>query len=471
MIRRPPRSTHCISSAASDVYKRQVHGLGAHHLRNATMVTASELASKNKNWYAKRRVVKLVLKQLWKLVVGLIDSDTTWPNIHCALEAVGSNINDKLVDFMFPKELKLYYDLPDPRVKTIIESNDLSLSLKYLSNFLASNEGYLLQVKLCESLCYFNARRYAEAIDFARDLLKKYPSNCYVLYNLAVFYLKAHQWMTCCLTCSKYLETMGDKGLSNGVSEMIIAIYQMKCICNFQMGYVLDASEDYMNASRMIRTRNFQQSLQPPNKRSGHIKTLVARLNFDTQIVLESARSGLVNEADKDDLFPSQYEALASVRNSRLARKNTIPMPLLTRQRTAFSIDVTTPRTSRQNNDQSTTGLRTPRSGLSTFGAAVKQRANVKSSFAPVAKVEQEKEKEEAKEVSTIPLSIVNRHKRMNQKRLEEYAHTRSRIEKLEEKLNSSDLLKDNPKSMIQDSMGLENISNLRSFIGIVFSL
>eukprot|EP00826_Nyctotherus_ovalis_P025525 TRINITY_DN1979_c0_g1_i10.p1 TRINITY_DN1979_c0_g1~~TRINITY_DN1979_c0_g1_i10.p1 ORF type:complete len:601 (+),score=81.11 TRINITY_DN1979_c0_g1_i10:25-1803(+) len=27
MIRRPPRSTHCISSAASDVYKRQVHGV------------------------------------------------------------------------------------------------------------------------------------------------------------------------------------------------------------------------------------------------------------------------------------------------------------------------------------------------------------------------------------------------------------------------------------------------------------
>jgi len=26
MIRRPPRSTHCISSAASDVYKRQMKG-------------------------------------------------------------------------------------------------------------------------------------------------------------------------------------------------------------------------------------------------------------------------------------------------------------------------------------------------------------------------------------------------------------------------------------------------------------
>eukprot|EP00825_Cyclidium_porcatum_P044404 TRINITY_DN6510_c0_g1_i1.p1 TRINITY_DN6510_c0_g1~~TRINITY_DN6510_c0_g1_i1.p1 ORF type:complete len:103 (+),score=25.57 TRINITY_DN6510_c0_g1_i1:109-417(+) len=29
MIRRPPRSTHCISSAASDVYKRQKHSYGA----------------------------------------------------------------------------------------------------------------------------------------------------------------------------------------------------------------------------------------------------------------------------------------------------------------------------------------------------------------------------------------------------------------------------------------------------------
>jgi len=28
MIRRPPRSTHCISSAASDVYKRQRNAIG-----------------------------------------------------------------------------------------------------------------------------------------------------------------------------------------------------------------------------------------------------------------------------------------------------------------------------------------------------------------------------------------------------------------------------------------------------------
>ena len=34
MPRRPPRSTHCISSAASDVYKRQLHDCvnDLHHL-------------------------------------------------------------------------------------------------------------------------------------------------------------------------------------------------------------------------------------------------------------------------------------------------------------------------------------------------------------------------------------------------------------------------------------------------------
>jgi len=40
MIRRPPRSTHCISSAASDVYKRQE----LHRLRvNAALVGESLL--------------------------------------------------------------------------------------------------------------------------------------------------------------------------------------------------------------------------------------------------------------------------------------------------------------------------------------------------------------------------------------------------------------------------------------------
>eukprot|EP00825_Cyclidium_porcatum_P035876 TRINITY_DN37662_c0_g1_i2.p2 TRINITY_DN37662_c0_g1~~TRINITY_DN37662_c0_g1_i2.p2 ORF type:complete len:126 (-),score=18.20 TRINITY_DN37662_c0_g1_i2:181-558(-) len=39
MIRRPPRSTHCISSAASDVYKRQTQSTWGEHLSQYPLVS------------------------------------------------------------------------------------------------------------------------------------------------------------------------------------------------------------------------------------------------------------------------------------------------------------------------------------------------------------------------------------------------------------------------------------------------
>eukprot|EP00825_Cyclidium_porcatum_P031351 TRINITY_DN33203_c0_g1_i1.p1 TRINITY_DN33203_c0_g1~~TRINITY_DN33203_c0_g1_i1.p1 ORF type:complete len:155 (+),score=38.00 TRINITY_DN33203_c0_g1_i1:100-564(+) len=48
MIRRPPRSTHCISSAASDVYKRQVHGRQK-QLKKLDLLVNNSLSSNNNN--------------------------------------------------------------------------------------------------------------------------------------------------------------------------------------------------------------------------------------------------------------------------------------------------------------------------------------------------------------------------------------------------------------------------------------
>eukprot|EP00826_Nyctotherus_ovalis_P060684 TRINITY_DN8543_c0_g2_i2.p1 TRINITY_DN8543_c0_g2~~TRINITY_DN8543_c0_g2_i2.p1 ORF type:complete len:193 (+),score=58.30 TRINITY_DN8543_c0_g2_i2:25-579(+) len=42
MIRRPPRSTHCISSAASDVYKRQVLGIRKNLVNERSIKTISD---------------------------------------------------------------------------------------------------------------------------------------------------------------------------------------------------------------------------------------------------------------------------------------------------------------------------------------------------------------------------------------------------------------------------------------------
>eukprot|EP00826_Nyctotherus_ovalis_P066552 TRINITY_DN9844_c0_g1_i3.p1 TRINITY_DN9844_c0_g1~~TRINITY_DN9844_c0_g1_i3.p1 ORF type:complete len:114 (-),score=17.84 TRINITY_DN9844_c0_g1_i3:223-537(-) len=47
MIRRPPRSTHCISSAASDVYKRQLYILLTLQRRLLLPITLSLTSSSN----------------------------------------------------------------------------------------------------------------------------------------------------------------------------------------------------------------------------------------------------------------------------------------------------------------------------------------------------------------------------------------------------------------------------------------
>eukprot|EP00826_Nyctotherus_ovalis_P028280 TRINITY_DN2235_c0_g1_i2.p1 TRINITY_DN2235_c0_g1~~TRINITY_DN2235_c0_g1_i2.p1 ORF type:complete len:103 (-),score=33.97 TRINITY_DN2235_c0_g1_i2:55-342(-) len=45
MIRRPPRSTHCISSAASDVYKRQERDNGTNYHKSAKDETEMSIMS------------------------------------------------------------------------------------------------------------------------------------------------------------------------------------------------------------------------------------------------------------------------------------------------------------------------------------------------------------------------------------------------------------------------------------------
>eukprot|EP00825_Cyclidium_porcatum_P008087 TRINITY_DN1403_c0_g1_i8.p2 TRINITY_DN1403_c0_g1~~TRINITY_DN1403_c0_g1_i8.p2 ORF type:complete len:108 (-),score=29.33 TRINITY_DN1403_c0_g1_i8:5-328(-) len=57
MIRRPPRSTHCISSAASDVYKRQ-----AQYLVNQKLATIEKIFTKTEELDNNRKALKLIIK-------------------------------------------------------------------------------------------------------------------------------------------------------------------------------------------------------------------------------------------------------------------------------------------------------------------------------------------------------------------------------------------------------------------------
>eukprot|EP00825_Cyclidium_porcatum_P030000 TRINITY_DN31894_c0_g1_i1.p1 TRINITY_DN31894_c0_g1~~TRINITY_DN31894_c0_g1_i1.p1 ORF type:complete len:156 (+),score=38.83 TRINITY_DN31894_c0_g1_i1:103-570(+) len=68
MIRRPPRSTHCISSAASDVYKRQVHERNTQMSQSRTKICYKSQSDpemiKKKQSYCIRRVMGK--KRIWQ---------------------------------------------------------------------------------------------------------------------------------------------------------------------------------------------------------------------------------------------------------------------------------------------------------------------------------------------------------------------------------------------------------------------
>ena len=61
IIRRPPRSTHCISSAASDVYKRQLYfgGVDAKYF-NVGKVERDQIED-----YAKRKGITVEVAEKW----------------------------------------------------------------------------------------------------------------------------------------------------------------------------------------------------------------------------------------------------------------------------------------------------------------------------------------------------------------------------------------------------------------------
>eukprot|EP00825_Cyclidium_porcatum_P041251 TRINITY_DN537_c0_g1_i5.p2 TRINITY_DN537_c0_g1~~TRINITY_DN537_c0_g1_i5.p2 ORF type:complete len:157 (-),score=38.62 TRINITY_DN537_c0_g1_i5:31-501(-) len=65
MIRRPPRSTHCISSAASDVYKRQ--GINAEYMGAQTAARRQQMF----NW-VKTAILMAAIMALFGVVGGMI---------------------------------------------------------------------------------------------------------------------------------------------------------------------------------------------------------------------------------------------------------------------------------------------------------------------------------------------------------------------------------------------------------------
>eukprot|EP00825_Cyclidium_porcatum_P037715 TRINITY_DN4215_c0_g1_i1.p2 TRINITY_DN4215_c0_g1~~TRINITY_DN4215_c0_g1_i1.p2 ORF type:complete len:102 (+),score=25.76 TRINITY_DN4215_c0_g1_i1:143-448(+) len=81
MIRRPPRSTHCISSAASDVYKRQyIYCVGMF------IITSFQINKQNKQKNIKIKIKYISKKLLNKFfVIDGFDRNRNLINFHFSL--------------------------------------------------------------------------------------------------------------------------------------------------------------------------------------------------------------------------------------------------------------------------------------------------------------------------------------------------------------------------------------------------
>ena len=134
MIRRPPRSTHCISSAASDVYKRQkqacyLSGCTSHQLRywdKVKLVTPTIQSSKGKpgvpKLYSFRDIVSL------RVIKTLLDNGMSIQRVRRAWKYLtkNGNLDDQLSNIRLVSDGKTIYSVEDKVVFDALKSGQLA---------------------------------------------------------------------------------------------------------------------------------------------------------------------------------------------------------------------------------------------------------------------------------------------------------------------------------------------------------
>eukprot|EP00825_Cyclidium_porcatum_P007923 TRINITY_DN13977_c0_g1_i2.p4 TRINITY_DN13977_c0_g1~~TRINITY_DN13977_c0_g1_i2.p4 ORF type:complete len:125 (+),score=35.90 TRINITY_DN13977_c0_g1_i2:98-472(+) len=120
MIRRPPRSTHCISSAASDVYKRQ--GINAEYMGLCETLIKGAFSSRCVNEVFNIGGEDYSLKEMAELIAGKYSvgiDHVEWPEIALKIETgdtvfddtklqsvIGNTVRSKFKDWVIKQQLE-----------------------------------------------------------------------------------------------------------------------------------------------------------------------------------------------------------------------------------------------------------------------------------------------------------------------------------------------------------------------------
>eukprot|EP00825_Cyclidium_porcatum_P005965 TRINITY_DN12926_c0_g1_i2.p1 TRINITY_DN12926_c0_g1~~TRINITY_DN12926_c0_g1_i2.p1 ORF type:complete len:175 (-),score=23.30 TRINITY_DN12926_c0_g1_i2:20-544(-) len=166
MIRRPPRSTHCISSAASDVYKRQVHGGSV----SIDMKKVKEEAKYDGIWVLRTNTrlspknVALKYKQLWMVEHAFRDMKSvleTRPVFHQRDATIRGHVFCSFLSLALRKEL---YRRLEAAGHCGLEWSDIKQDLEAMQEITIEENGRKLNIR---SQCAGHCGKIFQAVGVA----------------------------------------------------------------------------------------------------------------------------------------------------------------------------------------------------------------------------------------------------------------------------------------------------------------
>eukprot|EP01022_Parablepharisma_sp_SALTPOND_P001300 TRINITY_DN106005_c1_g1_i1.p1 TRINITY_DN106005_c1_g1~~TRINITY_DN106005_c1_g1_i1.p1 ORF type:complete len:663 (-),score=49.38 TRINITY_DN106005_c1_g1_i1:1221-3155(-) len=430
-------------------------------------------AKHTKEWLVKRNHVRNILRQLWECVANILKSESSATEVH---NRIDPNIGTEITKLIFPRTIPLlYYDSPVLSIKNFTKPDDFAA---VLGNFQTNS----LAVAIGVAICYFQTGKYEAAIEKIEEVLKNHKDNSYALYNLAVFYLKLHEWEQCNSACSKCLEVVPTQR-----TAFVPTLYQMRCICNFQMGRLLLASEDYLAATKLSNLQNLSEKFKLPAATCSDTKVLLANVGLDKDLVLDSLSSGIAPEEDENFSVHtfSPCHRLSELSNCYKKKRKCKILPssvshTLIKANGYCGKYTIRPQTVKLKSkekvaevakrelvkEEPVTPIKTPTLDKPVAISKRPTTAVPQTTFNEDDIIDMVVSKGEA---PILPASILNRSKAASKRALDKYQHIKAKVDEIQNEFDEMKNQRINCKLEREATLNADGISKLKALIGSVF--
>ncbi len=293
------------------------------------------LSPQKRDWLLQRGKVRSHLQRIWETVAELalvsnaadngrsdnMESIVENPASDFAsqLRARASEVPSDLVEFAVPGRIPVpFYEATADSDPATAEGCVSLVCGKYERSLRCFSEALQINIEnVCatmgKAVSYLMLGQFVQARSGLEAVLKVSPKNPYAFCVLAALYLKTQDW-DLCLGVSRVgldaanLSSKSASMLCAALPEIVPLLYRMRCICHFQLGQLLQASEDYLMSDkcRIFREANRRMRYSATTRASKPTQCLYLPLDHDKSPTLPLSSVGLQSEpSDPATLVPS----------------------------------------------------------------------------------------------------------------------------------------------------------------------